>query len=526
MITTAIFPLKHQNRESRKPASSKPARQKSPRAEIGRNSGEEFSTREERIDRALDDFALKLTSRTKLYTSLWAGISAGSAIASLLPYSVFTTPVLLGAGAVAGMGAEHFHLGSRIKNRAAQMAESGFLGLGQAFKAISNILYPTIQGATQAQRAVIESALDTLPLKTVASTAFVKLSENLPPNVQGLNHLLPGAGTEIFFNPEGINTPGFNAYLVAHEFGHSKDQLGLMTSLHPGGPWGKAPFITDYASTGAPEDFAESHANYFTHPDLLKQVAPAKYQAMQQLNQPDMETQLFDHPAIREAGKHLSQAIDTVPGLRNLLEAAAALSAPLLLHRGAGQLEKGIKTDDPLERANGKFNFAKGTAFALKLTAPVGLGLGVLQLWLNRRVKQGKMSPQKAEKYAGAALACMTGPVGISVHNALKEVKNTDLPEEKISGQKLTRNDKGLLKKTFGGAALGGAAATFAAVESAMVIATLAAAGPVGLALCAVALTLAGSYAGSKAGAKLGSRLHRRGNSGLKQKNTASLKCG
>jgi len=211
----------------------------------------------------------------------------------------------------------------------------------------------------------------------VASTDYVKISSDLPPQVAGINQIVPGMGREIFFHPKAFKIPGYDKILVAHEFGHSKDQLGLMTSLHPGVPWGKPPFVSDYAASCAPEDFAESHADFFIQPDHLKAVAPAKYQAMQQLNQPDAQTQILDHPVLREAGKQLSQIIDKVPGLRNGLELAAALSAPLLLNRGAGQLEEGIRENLPKKQIDGKLNLAKGMAFALiKSHRSGGVGVG------------------------------------------------------------------------------------------------------------------------------------------------------
>lgn len=58
---------------------------------------------------------------------------------------------------------------------------------------------------------------------------------------------------------------------ILHELTHS---FG-MTEFPP--PFGKPPFITEYASSSPKEDFAESFAEYFLHPKIL---APEKFEAI------------------------------------------------------------------------------------------------------------------------------------------------------------------------------------------------------------------------------------------------------
>jgi len=60
---------------------------------------------------------------------------------------------------------------------------------------------------------------------------------------------------------------------VLHELSHSFDE-------NPSGPFGEPPFITDYASTSAKEDWAESFAEYFLHRTILRKKAPAKAAAI------------------------------------------------------------------------------------------------------------------------------------------------------------------------------------------------------------------------------------------------------
>lgn len=45
-------------------------------------------------------------------------------------------------------------------------------------------------------------------------------------------------------------------------------------------PFGKPPFITEYARHEPKEDFAESFAEYFLHPELLKKRTPEKFEAI------------------------------------------------------------------------------------------------------------------------------------------------------------------------------------------------------------------------------------------------------
>ncbi|MHC4644902.1 MAG: hypothetical protein ACYTBJ_05340 [Planctomycetota bacterium] len=60
---------------------------------------------------------------------------------------------------------------------------------------------------------------------------------------------------------------------VLHELSHSFDD-------NVPDVFGRPPFITEYAGTSAKEDWAESFAEYFLHPGLLKRKTPEKSRAI------------------------------------------------------------------------------------------------------------------------------------------------------------------------------------------------------------------------------------------------------
>lgn len=61
---------------------------------------------------------------------------------------------------------------------------------------------------------------------------------------------------------------------ILHDLSHS---FGITDF---GSIFGKPPFITEYAKREPKEDFAESFAEYFLHPNLLKERTPKKFEAI------------------------------------------------------------------------------------------------------------------------------------------------------------------------------------------------------------------------------------------------------
>jgi|GEM_PF-2009828 len=429
---------------------------------------------------------------------------------------------------------------------------------GKALQALPKFLYPSIRNATAAERELIEKTLDQLPLKSVVSTEFITVNPNL---ANDMNYA--GLARNLFFmhpidfDKGELAIEGFNKGTIIHEVGHTRD---FSESLVPyfgassKAPWGKAPYVYDswidtptdlYASTNHWEDFAQSYKFYHENPAELQKVNPAKYEAIKKMEEPGLYDKVMDKSGIREAGKKISQVIDKVPGLRLAIETVSAISGPLTIHRGSGKIIKSLEKGDAKELFDGKMDLASGIAYSSKVAAPAGMAIDAVHWYLNRAVKKGKISQEKADDIATRTLSFAAGPVGLSTHAALDEMlgtEDTDIkkiqlvePKDKapvpfikftwkrpqadviINGKKvdakdiaLTKDDKIYIAKVGGGAAVGGVAGTvlgYAGGAAAGAVLGGLIAGPIGAGVGAFLGKFIGSFALSSVGAKTGARL-------------------
>jgi hypothetical protein len=67
--------------------------------------------------------------------------------------------------------------------------------------------------------------------------------------------------------------PVLFAKSVLHEISHTVDD-------NIPNVFGRPPYITDYAAQSQKEDWAESFAEYFLHPEILREKAPRKFKAI------------------------------------------------------------------------------------------------------------------------------------------------------------------------------------------------------------------------------------------------------
>ncbi|MCL5036649.1 MAG: hypothetical protein M1269_05960 [Chloroflexi bacterium] len=410
----------------------------------------------------------------------------------------------------------------------------GFGAVGKGMKAIPRFLYPSIENATGAEKELILKTLDEMPLRTVTSTYKIAVNPDLATkyNASGMarNSLFANM---IELDKGSMAVDEFNKGVVIHELGHTKDfNEGLMQVTNPSlkGPWGKGPYVYDqwidaspnstYASTNHWEDFAQSHKFYHMHPEELKATNPEKYAAMQKLNEPNLYDKVMDHKPIRDAGKAISEAIDKVPYLRTGLEWLGAVTGPLTLRAGAVKYEKGVIENDEKKKFDGKMDMAKGAVYTMRATAPAGVALSLTHWILGRRIKNGKMTAEKASRIANAVLAVATGPVGTTAYVAMQELSKPEPSKgpykpHKLKGEKLRTSDKAFIAKVGGGAVIGGAAGTFAGLKGGVIAGAALGGlvgGPVGAGVGAVAGgvlgVLSGSYAGAKVGAEIGRSIH------------------
>lgn len=289
------------------------------------------------------------------------------------------------------------------------------LAAGTALEAMPSVLYPTITGATPAEKKMILEALDALPLKDATSVATIGVTDGLQSQgVAGVAHSV-FTHSRIMLDRAEMAIEGWNKEVVTHEVGHTVDMregLGPIGSASSRGGFGKPPFVSDYAGTNRMEDFAESYVRYRNDPEALRRFADGKHEVIDRISQPTVAERLVDRPAVREASRNVSDAIGKVPHLRTALELAAGLLGPIQLHRGAEQLEKGFAEGDDTKKFQGKLTLAQGALLMIPGAAPMALGAAAAHLVLAGQVQHG-MDPAKANDLAGKVLAVSLGPVGM-----------------------------------------------------------------------------------------------------------------
>lgn len=127
----------------------------------------------------------------------------------------------------------------------------------------------------------------------------------------------------------------------------------------------------------------------------------------------------------------MSAAIDKVPGLRLALDVLSAVTGPLTMHKGAGKIKKGITEGDKKKIFDGKMDLASGVAYSSRIAAPAGLAIDGVHWYLNRKIKKGKITLEKADSIATNMLAVATGPVGLTTHAAIDEMLGKSTGTEK-----------------------------------------------------------------------------------------------
>lgn len=310
------------------------------------------------------------------------------------------------------------------------------------FKAIPKFIYPSITNLEPGQREQVEKTLDVLPLRMLTATETIDLKA---PYCDDMG--VSGLAQDMIFNKPVYldkfsfsDTPGSFTYqqkTLIHEVGHTVDfsQTPIPyvgRNMLP--PFGEGPYITNYASTNQAEDFAESFEAYHTSNANLREKCPIKASALDKLHEPTLYDKIMDHKEVRSAGKQASRLIDKVPHLRTSLCILKTVMSPIDINIGAGKLREGILNSDMTKKYEGKMDMARGLALQGSLSAlPKSIGLAVARGIIDRKLKKGKMSIEKAEKMAERLLAFMSGPVGmtgITVKNEIADSKTLESARE------------------------------------------------------------------------------------------------
>ncbi|MHB2015665.1 MAG: hypothetical protein ACYCW6_01830 [Candidatus Xenobia bacterium] len=404
------------------------------------------------------------------YIGAVGGYAAGSALLGPLAIATAEPSILIGGtiataalGILAAYHIEEHHLIQHALGQVGSLA-------GLAARSVSNVLYPSIEGATQAQQALIEQAVDKLPLQDVTAVQEVMVS----PGVAKLGD--DGICTSMLFenksylSPDPLNETELANTTIIHELGHGRDFTqglgGEVGTLSSHAPWGHAPYFFDptvdapgnvYAAKNAAEDFAQSQMAYHLHPDQLAAEAPGKLQAMRELHRPTAVDAVFDRGPVRELGKRAARAMAEVPGLRTAFEVAGAVIGPALVHSGAAKLE-GAR--DAGSRAAAKMRLASGLVSLTRAGAMIGLASSLASWIMLRRLRQGSLQAQRAEQIANGMLAVAAGPLGMAgaaIEGRLRKDGNlADDPGGASAAAPVGKQAKTPAAATLLGAAVGG----------------------------------------------------------------------
>jgi hypothetical protein len=348
------------------------------------------------------------------------------------------------------------------------------LAVGTALQSLPKFVYPSVIGATDAQRDVIYNALDRLPLhQATASATMQVVPDLLDTGISGMSQ--PGAShVHILLDESRLNYARSGTELVLHEQAHAVDYsggFGLLGAHNWKGGFGKAPFVSHYAGSNRYEDFAESFEAYQMDPQGFKEKFPAKAAVIEDISHPDLISGAADRPGVRDTGKKIGTALGKVPYLRTGLELAGSLVAPIQIYRGAGKLADGLESGDEKKQLDGKLNLASGLFLSIPGARPMALATGIAGAAIKATsVEDNEAHMEQANKWADRVLTASAGPVGMAVAAVAGELQSNGLRIDESQGfapqgWQAARPGKGAMLKgtlstvggTVGGALLGAA---------------------------------------------------------------------
>lgn len=304
------------------------------------------------------------------------------------------------------------------------------LDVAAGVKSLPNFIYPTVYGATEAQRDAIYAQLDKLPLEDATAAGTMTVIPGLSnTGISGMAQ--PGAShVRVLFDQGYIDDPNRVQHLVFHENGHAVDYsggFGLLGAHNWRGNFGKGPFISDYASSNRYEDWAEMYEHYHAGSSEVEHFHD-KAAVVERVSAQNPLNRMMDQPKIREAGRDIAGTMSKIPYSRDALEVAASLIAPVQLYRGAGDIVKGLENDNDAQKLKGKLNLASGLFLTLPGAAPLALASslagGVIKTAADGAGEQGLKT---ANRMADAVLATSAGPVGMVLAAVNTELQNNGL---------------------------------------------------------------------------------------------------
>lgn len=299
------------------------------------------------------------------------------------------------------------------------LAGERLIDLSYTAGALPKFIYPTVTG-TPEQQALVWQALDNLPMHHAVRPVSIEVLPSLPkgPNLLGVNRTGVGA-IQINAGGYGMTNPSEFRYTVTHEVGHSVDYRSGMFSAfsrqHPSANnpiYGKGPFVSDYAATQPPEDFAETYGEHHTRPHALRYINSAKADHQTQLDQPTYLEKLVDRPAFRETGKFVAAQFQAAPIARMGLEIARQAMVMNLAIHGTGEFVEGVSKGNGSRAVAGLLAAGAGVGLAMAPSVPMAGLYASAALGANRGLNEARMAGASPER---KALATVAGAIGGTV---------------------------------------------------------------------------------------------------------------
>ena len=289
------------------------------------------------------------------------------------------------------------------KNPTLSTTLSTGVAASRAIHTFPKFVYPTVLGATPAERVQIYNGLDHLPLRdvnTVKSITMVNEIHSHKPgwvvNGRAFDHV---ATNRIELSRAQLVTPEKLQATLTHEVGHTVDYesqwFGTIGMESKGEPWGEGPHITDYATTNHKEDFAESYETYHLDPEALKEKNPDKYHRLEELSKKTPLERLMDREAFRETGKYIGNTFPN-SGARHSAEVFHFAAGFLQAGHGLSLLSQDSQNDAG-KHFRGVLNLAAGIGFASGMLAIPSMAVHSANIALQSAIRRGDITENDAD---------------------------------------------------------------------------------------------------------------------------------
>ncbi len=287
-------------------------------------------------------------------------------------------------------------------------------------------LYPTIKASINLKKQIIET-LDKLPLKTINKTSLIEINNEINDKYDALGITLNKVSHVPIYLHSNVY-PYSLEYVLIHELGHANDffnniPLNYKSSilgLIPKFPFGFNKFISDYATTKATEDFAESFAYYYLNPQELKKIAPAKYYLIHFYNKTNFLEKIIDNKYLREIIKKISLLIPEP--VRIILDVLSFKSNTSSIKENINKLIKSNNENDFKSYINAKLNLL--TTLLLINKSVYSIFTIPFKYILTKAVEKKILDENIANKLANLTLSYVIGPIGTTIAYVLNSKEN------------------------------------------------------------------------------------------------------